>query len=82
MAEKTMKYHAIIMAPQLVTFDNDGKLLTSVNHEAHTFCSNFPDVHIKMGDAVHQYTPKLLLVVPAKSDPESPLVFDPPPMVA
>ncbi len=68
-----MKYHAVIMAPQLVEFECEGNN-TQVTNMAYALCNNFK--------VVGEEAPKLLFVQPTKEKDKPILVFDPPPMAA
>ena len=72
-----MKYHAIIMVPQLVEIVNPGSP-KNVTNEAYTHVSQFQKVFI----GEDEYAPKLLCIHPVGKQPDQPLVFDPPPMAA
>lgn len=68
-----MKYHAVIMAPQLVEFECEGKTAHITNH-ALAQCAKFANVA--------EYEPMLLFVQPVQPKVKPILVFDPPPMAA
>ncbi len=73
-----MKYRAIIMAPQIVEFENSGNDKNIGNH-AWGLCNNFNSVVTKEDT----FVPRLLLVIPEVLAKPAPIqVFDPPPMAA
>ncbi len=65
------------MIPRVVQFDSEGPH-KHVTNQAWALCNNFDSV--VMPDA--SFGPRLLLVLPEKEKASSPLVSDPPPMVA